>query len=172
MSANVPDRKAETARSIVWKCARNGLLQGVTRRIETVARLYHRETGTALRVVSARRSLQRQAELMAAMSQEQLEILYCRNGYPDYVRQIADGLRACGTVSPAKVYEILAQRAEGYVSAHLSGAALDIDATDADVDLLHKLLTENGFRVLDERVAGIPCIHAVIASAKLRMVRK
>ncbi|MBO7741885.1 MAG: hypothetical protein J6S21_04960 [Victivallales bacterium] len=108
-------------------------------------------------VTSALRSLKRQAELMAEMTQEQLLAMYCSGGTPTYIQEICRAWPA----DAETIHRILANRTEGYISKHLYGLAADIDASSvADPDLFRKIILENGAQaVLDERAMGIPCLH-------------
>ena len=134
----------------------------VSAALAAAAEAYHGRTGQAITVTSARRTLRHCAELMAAFSREQLEAMYCRHGYPDYIRQLvaaADAKKA--TLSADEAYDILRQRRDGYISYHLFGAAVDI-ATEGllDARLLTAILTQSGFAVSDETHLGISCLHA------------
>jgi len=150
---------------IKWNCDPNGLADGVAEALTCAAAAYCRETQLGITVVSGYRTLRRQAELMAEMSREQLEGLYCQNGYPSYIRRIVAHMTDKGPPSADDVYQILSTRKEGYISSHLSGAAVDIRSRGADVSVLKRVLTEHGFAVLDERSLGIPCIHATYRAA-------
>ena len=158
--------------ALVWTCAADGLAPVLVQDLAEVAHEYHAQSGLPLRVVSGRRTLRHQAELMAGMSRAQLEGMYCTKGYPDYVRRLVALREETGTATPEQAYAILSRRAEGYVSAHLSGAAVDLAATGAEVELLKRLLVAHGFKVLDERALGLPCIHATHAATPLAIVRE
>lgn len=99
---------------------------------------------------------------MAAFSIDQLEGMYCRNGYPDYIRTMRTAMETLHRrLTPDEAYDILKHRQEGYISAHLSGGAIDIAVEGlADKPLLLALLHEAGFTTLDETDLGVPCIHA------------
>ena len=76
-----------------------------------VAEEYTEATGQRLLVTSARRTLKHSASLMAAMSIEQLEGMYCRNGYPDYIQSMKDEMERLGRKLTAdEAYEILKNR--------------------------------------------------------------
>ena len=137
-----------------------------------VAREYRQATGSSLVVTSARRTLRRMAELMARFSMEQLEGMYCRNGYPQYILALKNA-RAKGPVDADETYRILQMRTEGYISMHLSGGAVDV-ATDglASQDCLLALLEKHGFSALNETELGIGCIHASFKSADKTIVRQ
>lgn len=129
---------------------------------EECAAKYLRLTGQRPEVTSACRSLRHCARLMSGFNLEQLEAMYCRNGYPGYIREMAKAMEIKGgPIDEDETYAILCARTEGYVSAHLYGGALDI-ATDglSNKELLETILRENGFKVLDETDLGVKCIHA------------
>jgi hypothetical protein len=137
-----------------------------------VAQAYYLQTGEKLHVTSARRSLHHCAQLMAAMSPEQLQGMYCSRGTPDYIQSIFDAQKEQDEpLSTEQVYKILQNRKAGYISWHLVGAAIDISSKVTDLDLLKKLLQENNFRYLDERVYGIACLHATYKGIKAEVVR-
>ncbi len=156
-----------------WECPADGLHPLLRPALEAAAAAYRRAAGGTLRVTSGRRTLRRQAELMAGMSDAQLRALYARNGTPDYVAALTAARAANGALDAETAYAILRNRREGYISAHLSGAAADL-ATDgvADLPLLKKLLDANGFDTLDERDAGLPCLHCRLRAAPTAIVRE
>ena len=127
-----------------------------------VAEEYLRRTGERLTVTSARRTLRKTAAIMAGFSAEQLEMMYCRNGYPDYIRAMVAKLSEKGSLlTEDEVYEILRNRKEGYISSHLSGGAVDFWTEGlGDRELLMELLRCNNFTAFDETAAGVRCIHA------------
>lgn len=138
-----------------------------------VAEAYFLQTGELLRVTSARRSLRHCAELMAGCSREQLEGMYCRNGYPDYIRSIVNAQeKQGGPLTGDQVYRILQNRQSGYISWHLIGGAIDISADLSNPDLLRKLLQEQGFSVLDEQSLGIACLHATYRGLEPQIIRE
>jgi hypothetical protein len=148
------------------------LAPGVLETFAKAAKLYADTTGQRLVVTSARRTLRRTAELMAAFTPSQLEALYCRNGYPSYVRELIAARNAAGRpLTGEEAYAILSRRSEGYVSAHLYGAAIDVrsDAL-ADKNALRTILERAGFRTLDETECGIPCIHATLRSIPVQII--
>ncbi|OQC15654.1 MAG: hypothetical protein BWX73_01228 [Lentisphaerae bacterium ADurb.Bin082] len=130
--------------------------------LTAAATAYQRQTGQAITVTSAGRTLRHCAELMAAFNREQLEAMYCRRGYPDYIRQLVAAAEAKqAPLSADEAYDILRQRREGYISYHLFGAAVDIATKDLhDAKRLTEILTSCGFAVSDETHLGIPCLHA------------
>lgn len=133
-----------------------------------------KSTGQKPTITSARRTLRRCAELMSGFTVAQLEGMYCRNGYPSYIRSIADAVAKLDrNLTPDEVYNILCNRTEGYISAHLYGAAIDI-ASDGLVDapLLQRLMSENGFRVLNEVDLGIHCIHGTYKSIPAEIIKQ
>jgi hypothetical protein len=159
--------------NLVWNCTAEGLDDGLLCALRQVAADYAAATGQAIVINSGARSLQRQAELMAEMSQDQIEGMYCRQGYPSYVQRILAARKENpGTVDARKTYEILRSRDDGYISAHLCGAAVDVSPAGADVALLRRLLEKHGFTTLDERGLGINCLHATYRQAPRRIVRE
>jgi len=145
---------------IVWECSAHDLKTELIEQLEKVAAAYAAATGEPLRVLSGRRTLQRQAELMAGMNDTQLLGLYARQGTPDYITCILK-LRAGGLApTAAQLLDILRQRKEGFVSSHLFGAAVDLAPDCADLGLLKSLLRGHGFGILDERDQGLNCLHA------------
>lgn len=156
---------------LVWDCEREGLDPRLPPALEAAAAAYGAACGETLRVTSGLRTLRHQAELMAAMTDAQLLALYARNGTPDYVHNLMAARRQQGALDAETAYGILKQRKEGYISAHLSGAAADL-ATDgvSDLPLLRKILEANGFDTLDERGDGIPCLHCRFRAAAVRIV--
>jgi hypothetical protein len=159
--------------NIVWNCTSEGLDAGLLNALSRVAAEYAAQTGQSLVINSGARTLRRQAELMAAMSQDQLEGMYCRHGYPAYVSGIVAARRQNrADVDAEAVYEILRQRENGFISSHLFGAAVDVSPSGTDLGLLRRLLEENGFSTLDERHLGINCLHATYRHVPQRIVRE
>jgi len=157
---------------LVWECSKDGLDPQLVAALETVTDAYCAVAGGELRATSGRRTLRRQAELMAAMTDLQLLSLYAGHGMPDYIAAIITerGLR---NVTEDAVYGILCNRRDGYISAHLFGAAVDLaTAGIADLDGLKKILAEHGFSTLDERDAGIPCLHCRFRTTPTNIVRE
>ena len=154
--------------------ALQSLADGVLDAFTEVASRYTQETGQRLVVTSARRTLLHTAELMAEFTPVQLEELYCRNGYPSYIREMVSAIQAKGhPLTGEEAYAILAHRTEGYVSAHLFGAAIDIRSTELqNPTLLRSLLETAGFRTLDETECGIPCIHATYKAIPTQIIRE
>lgn len=138
-----------------------------------VATVYYRVAGEKLQLTSARRSLRHCAELMAGFGRKQLESLYCRNGYPDYIRSIVLLQESQDEpLSSEQVYQILRKRQSGYISWHLAGAAVDISSRISDPELLRKLLQERGFSVFDEQASGIACLHATYQGISPEIIRE
>jgi hypothetical protein len=160
--------------NIAWNGSScEGLDEGLVTALQAVAAEYAAETGQPVVINSAARTLRRQAELMAEMSQDQLEGMYCRQGYPSYIQGIVDARRRNrGAVDAQATYDILAGRDEGFISSHLFGAAVDVSPSGADVALLRKLLEKHGFTTLDERGLGVNCLHATYRDAPRRIVRR
>ncbi|MBQ7652492.1 MAG: hypothetical protein IJS15_16150 [Victivallales bacterium] len=151
-----------------------GLAPQVLADFSAAAERYTSETGQRITVTSAKRSLRHCASLMAAMSIEQLEGMYCRNGYPDYIKSMKEAMRSLGRkLTPDEAYEILRNRGEGYISAHLFGAALDV-ASDGlkDAALLERILADSNFSVLNETELGVNCIHASHKNVKRQIIRE
>ena len=126
--------------------------------LEAAAREYHACFPAAPPpvVTSARRTLRRQAALMAAMTDAELEGMYCRHGRPSYI----DELEAARPLDEEKAYGILLNRREGYISKHLYGLAVDVAAaTVAEPETLKEMLSRRGCAVLDESEMGRPCLH-------------
>ncbi|MBQ6474523.1 MAG: hypothetical protein IJJ33_21260 [Victivallales bacterium] len=161
----------------LYTCSRDSLttLEPVVRRdLGVVARRYQKLTGARFTVTSARRTLRHTAALMAGFSQKQLEGMYCRHGYPSYIRQIVQARKAKKRMlTAAETYDILRRRTEGYISSHLSGGAVDIATRNlAQPELLKRLLRENHFTVLDETSMGVACIHASHRQVPNRIIRE
>ncbi len=156
---------------LIWRCSAEGLSPVLLENLVRAADEYLQETGKALVVNSGKRSLRKQAELMAAMSRGQLEGMYCRNGYPAYIRAILDHREQHGNATTEDTWRILADRADGFISSHLYGGAVDIASEDADIAILKKVLAKHGFRILDERSLGIACIHATCRDVPKAIVR-
>lgn len=141
--------------------------------LQAVATAYWDATGEELVVTSAWRSLRHCAALMAGFNREQLEGMYCRNGYPDYIRDLlATRERQGGVLSEEDAYRILCQRREGYISRHLIGGAVDIARPERDLPFLLTLLAQHGFQALDEEVFGLSCIHASHRDVPTAIVRE
>lgn len=157
---------------IIWDCPAQGLHWKLLKHLAEVADEYLAETDRPLVVTSGRRSLRQQALLMAQMTREQLEGMYCRDGYPDYVRDLVSIREEDGSRNVEATYRILCRRKEGYISSHLYGGAIDIAAEGADVACLKLLLEKHGFRILDERSLRVPCIHAACLDVPMRIIRK
>lgn len=149
------------------------LLPEVRHAFFQVAEAYFRETCEKLRITSAKRSLRHCAELMAGFTREQLEGMYCRNGYPDYIRSIVTAQeKQNDPLSVEQVYRILQNRQAGYISWHLIGGAIDISTQLKNPDLLRKLLQKHGFSVFDEEAFGISCLHATYQGLKPEIIRQ
>lgn len=162
------------AGNVHWKCEHTGLAPALMTALEAAAAEFRAAGHAPLRVASGRRTLRRQAELMAAMSPDQLRGLYARHGTPDYIARILAEHAAVGHVAPETVYEILRTRNEGFISAHLCGAAVDLvppDTPEAGA-ALRRALERHGFEVLDERDLGLECLHARLAGLPLEIVRE
>ena len=151
----------------------HGLLPEVRAALDRVALEYLQATGERIRVTSARRSLRHCAELMAAFDQQQLEGMYCRNGYPDYIRELVAARKDKGAaLSTEEVYQILCRRQSGYISWHLVGGAVDLDRRVTNPELLQKLLRENNFAVFDEQEFSVPCFHATYRGLPKTIIRE
>ena len=160
-----------------FSCTEEGIsgLEAITlEAFLNVAKEYLQRTQTRLMVTSAKRSLKHTASLMSAFSIGQLEGMYCRNGYPDYIRTMKDAMeRLNRKLTPEETYEILRNRQEGYISSHLFGGAIDIAAEGlADKALLISLLHSAGFTTLDETDLGVQCIHASHSKVPKSIVRE
>ncbi len=151
-----------------------GLEAIVLEAFTTVAQEYLRRTGTRLMVTSGRRTLRHTAFLMSGFSIEQLEGMYCRNGYPDYIRTIKSSMEQLHRrLTPEETYEILKNRQEGYISSHLFGGAVDIAVEGLkDKPLLTRLLQAEGFTTLDETDLGVLCIHASHQNVTKSIIRE
>jgi len=152
----------------------SGLAPQVVADFCEVAKKYASQTGQRLTVTSAKRTLRHCASLMAAMSVAQLEGMYCRNGYPDYIRSMKGEMERLGrNLTVDEAYEILRNRGEGFISSHLFGAAVDI-ATEGlkDAALLERLLAEHNFTVLNETSLGVLCIHASHRNVQRQIIRE
>ncbi len=159
--------------NITWNCSSEGLDEGLLQALHAVAAEYAEETGEPIVINSGARTLHRQAELMSAMSRSQLEGMYCRQGYPGYVQRILNARKTNhGTLDAEATYAILRDRDDGFISAHLCGAAVDVSPAGSDVGLLRKLLEKHGFTTLDERSLGINCLHATYRQAPRTIVRE
>jgi hypothetical protein len=151
----------------------NGLLPEVKDAVTAAVKEYYLATGEAPVITSGYRTLRHCAALMADFDQEQLEQLYCRHGYPSYIRDIVSARKAKGSALDAEeVYEILRQRQEGYISWHLAGGAVDFRLPQAYPDLLRDCLQRHGFSVLDETEAGVPCWHATKRGLTPQIIRE
>ena len=151
-----------------------GLAPQVVADFTAAAEKYTAATGQRLVVTSARRSLRHCASLMAAMSIEQLEGMYCRNGYPDYILSMKEAMQKLGrNLTDDEAYDILKNRGEGFISAHLFGAALDVASEGLeDEALLEKILASFNFNVLNETSLGIKCIHASHKNVPRQIIRE
>ena len=154
--------------------ALSSLKPGVLDAFIECAAKYRASTGQTLEVTSARRSLRHCAKLMNALSKEQLEAMYCRNGYPSYIRELLSSRNEKGSqLTDEEAYQILCNRSEGYISAHLYGAALDIASEGLlNKALLLELLKTAGFRTLDETDLGICCIHASYSKIAAEIIKR
>ena len=172
-----PPAPAQRSAPFLYTCSKEALtsLEPVVQRdLGVVARRYQKLTGVRFTVTSARRTLRHTAALMAGFSQKQFEGMYCRHGYPSYIRQIVQARRAKKRMLTAtETYEILRHRTEGYISSHLTGGAVDIGTRNlAQPELLKRLLRENHFTVLDETSMGVACIHASHRQVPNRIIRE
>ena len=168
---------SETPLPYTCSCSKEAIASlkpGVLEAFTECAKQYRAKTGQALEITSARRSLRHCAQLMNAFSKEQLEAMYCRNGYPSYIRDIVQARNRMGRhLTDEEAYQILCNRSEGYISAHLYGAAMDIASEGlADKALLLELLEKAGFRTLDETNLGIRCIHATFSGIAAEIIRE
>jgi len=153
-----------------WAAPRTEVHPGLVQAIERAARTYRGRTGEPVTVVSGRRSLRRQAELMAAMSDEQLTSLY--SAAAEYVQRIIAERARTGRLSAEQVYRILCTRSEGYISRHLWGAAVDLAIPEKAPEMLITCLRKEGLQVLDERNAGIHCFHVAKPDLPVRIVTR
>ena len=145
--------------ALCWHGFRDGLHPVLVTAVEQAAADYFQRFRTRLHATSGRRTLRHQARLMADMTADQLTGLYARRGIPDYIARILVLHEAGAPVTQRQVYAILAGRREGYISAHLYGGAVDLDAENVRAEPLRTLLEARGLSVLDEQSAGIPCLH-------------
>ena len=147
--------------AIIFDCSSTGLDEQLALALKTIADSYYDATGEPIVVTAGKRTLQRQAELMANFSKEQLEAMYCRHGYPSYISQI---LALPNPHDAVAVHHVLANRTEGYISKHLYGQAVDIDAASISSPILFKqICNAAGLSVLDERENNVPCFHLTMA---------
>lgn len=160
-----------TPACLTWDCASDGLDPRLVIALTQAAVDYWRLTGRRLRVTSGLRALARQAELMADMTSDQLRLLYARHGMPTYLPPILTLPPGPLSRRAPAVLAILQQRRDGYVSAHLYGGAADLDAEDVNTETLRPLLEARGCRLLDETMAGIPCLHVTLVACNPRLVR-
>lgn len=159
--------------NLVWNCSAEGLNPDLMTALRAAAAVWVAETGQPLVINSGARTLRRQAELMADMTQRQLEGMYCRAGYPSYISAILRARRQNhGSLGAEGTYAVLCTRDSGYISSHLCGAAVDISPTGCDVARLRALLDTHGFTTLDERNLGVNCLHATYRDAPRLIVRK
>ena len=160
-----------------YECAREaieGVEQVVLDDFSAAAADYTAATGQRLNVTSARRSLRHCAALMAAMTVAQLEGMYCRNGYPDYIQSMKDAMEKHGrNLTAEEAYEILKNRREGFISSHLFGAAIDVASEGLqDAAMLERILAEHNFTVLNETSLGVKCIHASHRNVPRKIIRE
>ncbi len=149
----------------------SALHPGLQEAISEAARRYRLAEFNAPKwvITSGRRTLRRQAELMAALSPEQLVAMYCSHGRPQYI----DALLELNSITPEAAYQVLCNRSEGYISRHLFGAAADIAAHNiTNPARLKALLLEQGAAVLDEREMGILCYHVSWPDAPVKIIRE
>ena len=153
--------------------ALNALVPAVLEAFTACAAEYLQATGQMPVITSARRTLRHCAELMSAFTIPQLEGMYCKNGYPSYIRTIAETTARLGRkLTPNEVYNILCNRCEGYISAHLYGAAIDVSSDElVEPTLLERLMERHGFRVLNEVDLGIHCIHGTFKSIQPEIIK-
>ena len=168
---------SEASLPYTYSCSKEAIASlkpGVLEAFAECAKQYRTNTGQTLEITSAKRSLRHCAQLMNAFSKEQLEAMYCRNGYPSYIRDIVQARDKMGRqLTDEEAYQILCNRSEGYISAHLYGAAIDIASEGlADKALLLEFLEKAGFRTLDETNLGIRCIHATFRGIAAEIIRE
>ena len=150
-----------------------GLLPEVKDCLTAAVNEYYLATGEPPVITSGYRTLHHCAALMADFDQVQLEQLYCRHGYPSYIRDLVAAREAKGSPLTAdEAYDILRRREEGYISWHLAGGAVDFRLPQANPELLRDCLERHGFRVLDETEAGVPCWHATKTGLTPRVIRE
>ena len=146
------------------------LLPEFTAALQAAAEQYRSRFPEAPRwiITSARRTLMRQAQLMAAMSADQLVGMYCSHGRPAYV----DALLKAFPLTAEAAYRILCERTEGYISRHLYGAAADIAAVSVrHPEALKTLLQQHGCTVFDETELGVACYHVSWPQAPAQIIR-
>ncbi len=158
---------------VVWNGCREGLIPELAARIEAAAREFAAAYGASIEVASGRRTLRRQARLMAAMTDAQLLALYGAGAAPDYVRAICALPKAGdGGRDPEAVYRVLQRRRQGFVSRHLFGGAADIAVPEQAPEALAATLRRHGLNVLDERSTGIACFHVSLPGIEPVIVRE
>ncbi len=159
-----------------FACAQEGiagLRPEVRASLETACVRYCGETGEAPVVTSGWRSLKSCARLMAGFDRGQLEGMYCRHGYAPYVRDLlAERERLGRRLTDEEAYEILCRREEGYISWHLQGGAVDIQAPVNRPELLRQCLEDANFTVFDEQELGVACYHATYRGLEPQIIRK
>lgn len=146
-----------------------GVETGVRSDLKEKVALFAKDFG-AISINSGRRSLKRQAELMADFSKKQLERMY--PGAP-YVKEI-EGLTAgvSGVVRKSDgVYNILQKHyrdgpnPKPYISRHLQGLAVDISAKNwspSDRWRAEAIARKFGLKPKDETNLGIKCFHVAV----------
>ncbi len=150
-----------------------GLRPEVRASLEAACVRYCRETGEAPVVTSGWRSLKSCAQLMAGFDRGQLEGMYCRHGYASYVRDLLAARERLGRrLTGEEAYEILCRREEGYISWHLQGGAVDIQAPVSRPGLFRKCLEDVNFTVFDEQELGVACYHATYRGLEPQIIRK
>ena len=142
-----------------FDCSPEGLDSRLLDALYKAAKKYYKEYKEPFVITSGKRSLRKQAELMAAFSLKQLEAMYCRNGYPDYIRRIAE---LPEPFSADDVYRILALRSSGFISKHLTGWAVDISPVLKAPMKARKALKDADLTVLDETEFGVKCFHVCL----------
>jgi len=135
---------------------------GKAQRIREILYRCEQETGIRIQINNGEydtRTVRRQAELMAAMSDKTLVDLYKDNAYTRDMRSVT----LTGTARVDEFERIINKARSGgydgheyFVSRHLTGEAVDIAPSTSDVE---KWLEKNGVSIKIEVNAGIKCWH-------------
>ena len=160
-------KKIKQGKHITYTCEnkKTGLHKHLTEEVEKAAEVYYAFFGRSFKVTSGFRTLEKQAELMAEFSQEQLESLYGRDAqYIVSIKKLREE-KQNEKITATDIYNILKNRDRGFVTRHICGLALDI-AYDGQFSpaIIELLKNCKDFKVLDESNIDNNCIHVSLIS--------
>ncbi len=152
------EKKSLLALALVFFVSVNIFADTVTEILKKIKEV-ERDLKVTITVTGTTRTVQRQAELMANMSDNTLQSLYAGSYVNDMINyRNATKPKPSPSQIVQKFVEIINKaRAEGsFVSRHLSGEAVDIAPSTSKV---RSALESKGLTIKDETETGINCWH-------------